>query len=104
MMDREAYLRICKKCQNRKMDFKLGLVCGLTGKHADFDVTCDDFLADEIEVQKEREQKEKEKELIREIQAYNKKSKKINNSLFILKIIVYAIIGIVALIALISRS
>lgn len=99
-MNRQDYVRICKQCQNSKMDFKLGIVCGLTGKHADFIGTCEHFIPDEVEVQKEFERKEEERQLLEEIRAYKQKSKKIDKTVFTAKIVVYIIIGIIALIAL----
>ena len=46
-MTREEQLNFCKKCLNRKMDLKQGLVCGLTGQRATFEKECPDFKIDE---------------------------------------------------------
>jgi len=46
-MTREEQLVFCKKCTNRKMDFKQGILCSLTGRKADFEVECKDFNLDE---------------------------------------------------------
>lgn len=101
-MNRQNYVRICRQCQNSKMDFKLGIVCGLTGKHADFIKTCEHFIPDEVEVQKEMERKQQERQLIEEIRQYNQKSKKINKTIFTVRIVVYILIGMIALIALVN--
>lgn len=99
-MNRQDYVRICRQCQNSKMDFKLGIVCGLTGKHANFIGSCEHFIADEVEVQKEFERKEKERELLEELQQYHDKSKKFNQNMFTIRIVVLVVIGIVALVIL----
>lgn len=46
-MTREEQLRFCKKCVNRKLDLKQGLICELTGEKADFDPECENFSRDE---------------------------------------------------------
>ncbi len=46
-MTREERLRFCKLCKNRKMDFQQGLLCNLTGKHADFEGSCSKFYPDD---------------------------------------------------------
>jgi hypothetical protein len=46
-MTREEQLVFCKKCQNRKMDMKQGLICNLTGEKASFQNECPDFKRDE---------------------------------------------------------
>ncbi len=46
-MTREEQLIFCKKCLNRKMDIKQGLICDLTGAKATFQVKCADFKIDE---------------------------------------------------------
>ena len=45
-MTREEHLKFCKTCNNRKSDFKLGLICGLTDKIADFEEECDSYEKD----------------------------------------------------------
>jgi hypothetical protein len=47
-MERERLLPICQQCLHRKMNFKIGLVCGLTDKFADFHVSCPTFEQDPI--------------------------------------------------------
>lgn len=46
-MTREEQLVFCKKCVNRKMDMKQGLICSLTGEKAAFQNECPDFKRDE---------------------------------------------------------
>jgi hypothetical protein len=46
-MTREEQLRYCKKCTNRKMDMKQGLLCSLTGEKAAFEGRCPDYDLDE---------------------------------------------------------
>ena len=46
-MTREEQLVFCKKCINRKMDMKQGLICNLTGEKATFQNECPDFKRDE---------------------------------------------------------
>ena len=43
----EEQLFFCKKCLNRKMDMKQGLICSLTGDKAEFQNECSDFKYDE---------------------------------------------------------
>ena len=51
-MNREEQLKFCKKCLNRKLDMKIGLVCNLTGEKADFEGECASFQLDETVVEK----------------------------------------------------
>ncbi len=47
-MDLRNYqISFCKTCHNRKMDFKVGLTCKLTGKVADFNLICESFSLDD---------------------------------------------------------
>ena len=46
-MTRAEQLTFCKRCTNRKMDMKTGLICKLTGEKADFENECDTFALDE---------------------------------------------------------
>ncbi len=45
-MTREAHLQYCKICTHQKKDFRMGLVCGLSGRIASFKETCESFEAD----------------------------------------------------------
>lgn len=45
-MTREQHLQFCKKCTNREMDLKQGLICSLTNKKADFINECRSFVQD----------------------------------------------------------
>lgn len=45
-MIREEQLAFCKKCLNRKMDLKQGLICNLTNEKAAFYGECTDFKND----------------------------------------------------------
>jgi len=47
-MTREEQLKFCKKCTHRKLDIKLGLICSLTNRKADFEASCNNFDVDEI--------------------------------------------------------
>lgn len=49
-MTREEYVAICQKCQLRKRDSHKGIVCSLTGEHADFVGTCANYSEDAQEV------------------------------------------------------
>lgn len=51
-MTREQQLKFCKKCTNRRLDMKVGLLCNLTGKMADFENECKSFNLDETVVEK----------------------------------------------------
>jgi hypothetical protein len=46
-MTNEEKLMFCKKCLNRKMDLKKGLVCNLTNEKPIFEKECPDFRLDE---------------------------------------------------------
>jgi hypothetical protein len=48
-MQREKHLEFCRQCTHRKMNFKVGLVCDLTDKIADFEITCPTYVEDPIE-------------------------------------------------------
>ena len=45
-MTREEHLSFCKKCTNREMDLKQGLVCTLTKEKANFIDQCADYQLD----------------------------------------------------------
>ncbi|MEW7291032.1 hypothetical protein [Aquimarina sp. 2304DJ70-9] len=45
-MTREQHLAFCKKCTNREMDLKQGLICTLTKEKANFINECRDFSLD----------------------------------------------------------
>jgi len=45
-MTREEYVKICRICENRKQDYEHGMVCGLTGRKADFEDKCPSFVTD----------------------------------------------------------
>ncbi|NME71278.1 hypothetical protein HHU12_25155 [Flammeovirga aprica JL-4] len=46
-MTRNEQLVFCKKCTNRKMNPKVGLICSLTGEKATFNGECPDYNLDE---------------------------------------------------------
>lgn len=46
-MNRKEQLEYCKKCVNRKMDMKQGLICNLTNEKATFQNECPDYQFDE---------------------------------------------------------
>lgn len=45
-MTREEQIQFCRKCMNKKMDMKQGLICLLTGQKATFETECPDFKLD----------------------------------------------------------
>lgn len=51
-MTREQQLKFCKKCLNRELDLKVGLICNLTGQKADFENECESFELDESVIEK----------------------------------------------------
>lgn len=51
-MTREQHLKFCKKCTNRRLDMKVGLLCNLTGEMADFENECKSFKLDETVIEK----------------------------------------------------
>lgn len=51
-MTREQHLKFCKKCTNRELDMKTGLLCKLTGRMADFEGECKDYTKDEAIIEK----------------------------------------------------
>jgi hypothetical protein len=51
-MTREEHLKFCKKCTNRRLDMKVGLLCNLTGEMADFENECKSFKLDESVIEK----------------------------------------------------
>jgi|GEM_PF-447940 len=55
-MTREEQLVFCKKCSNKRLDLKQGLICGITNQKADFEEQCPNFEMDE-KVKKEIEDK-----------------------------------------------
>jgi len=46
-MTREQHLKFCKKCLNRRLDMKVGLLCNLTGEMADFENECKSYKVDD---------------------------------------------------------
>lgn len=48
-MTRGDRIEICRLCQNKKMDLKVGLVCGLTNNLPVFESDCEDFLINKDE-------------------------------------------------------
>lgn len=45
-MTRAEHLTYCKQCENRTFDPNRGILCKLTGKEADFEGTCPDYVLD----------------------------------------------------------
>ena len=45
-MTRDQQLVYCKVCKNQKFDVDSGIICGLTGRQAEFDPTCKDFKSE----------------------------------------------------------
>jgi len=53
-VNREFHLSYCKVCNNRKKDFRKGLICALTNDRADFSDHCPTFNLDTSELEKIR--------------------------------------------------
>lgn len=51
MTDQERR-KYCTICTHRKVDFSVGVICGLTDKKADFEDSCEHFVKDEKEMQR----------------------------------------------------
>lgn len=51
-MTREEHLVFCKKCANREFNITEGILCELTGKKADFEISCTDYMLDKKAVVK----------------------------------------------------
>lgn len=51
-MTREQHLKFCKKCTNRTLDMKIGLVCTQTGEIANFETECLSFKLDDTVIEK----------------------------------------------------
>jgi len=49
-MTRQEHLKFCKTCTNRDMDLKVGLICKLTGRIADFEGECESYNLDQAAV------------------------------------------------------
>lgn len=45
-------MEFCKICQNRKVDFHVGMLCKLTDKKPTFEDSCPEFLKDEKEAER----------------------------------------------------
>jgi uncharacterized RDD family membrane protein YckC len=45
-MTRDQHLNYCKVCKNQQFDVQQGIICSLTGRQADFELTCKNFLSD----------------------------------------------------------
>jgi hypothetical protein len=52
-MTQEERLNVCTTCKNREFSIQQGLLCGLTHEKPTFDLTCSDFILDEIAKQNE---------------------------------------------------
>ena len=97
-MERERLLPICQQCLHRKMDFKIGLVCGLTDKFADFHISCPTFEQDPIAREERNKRTLSEKTFVEKHIRISRKSKRtINFVIGILSAIISIISIIVAL-------
>lgn len=61
-MTREERLKSCKKCNHRKLDMEVGLICSLTGEKANFEESCNNFSLDKT-IEKLDKQKQINKEI-----------------------------------------
>ncbi len=55
MPQREFHLSFCNNCANREFDLRNGIICGLSGKKANFQATCEDYQGDIKQILKRRE-------------------------------------------------
>jgi len=46
-MTREEHLKFCRRCKNRSFNANDGIICGITNRVADFDVSCPNYTLDE---------------------------------------------------------
>ncbi len=53
MITRDQQLVYCRVCKNQKFDLQQGIICGLTGRHADFEGTCPSFVGEAPQPQPE---------------------------------------------------
>lgn len=60
-MTRNEQLEFCRICKNQKFDSKQGIICGLTGSQAEFEILCDSFIEDsKLKIKNELRLKENE--------------------------------------------
>ncbi|MFY0603004.1 MAG: hypothetical protein JXQ93_03575 [Flavobacteriaceae bacterium] len=52
MLTTKEQLEFCKKCENKTLDLKVGVICSLTNAKPNFGDSCKDFTVDSVEVQK----------------------------------------------------
>ena len=83
MLTRAEHVAICQTCQKSVFNAKKGIVCSLTGEHANYDtLTCPDFLKDEVAFKRQIAAKERaEREQI-ESESFGFASKKGKNQVF----------------------
>ncbi|WP_196894770.1 hypothetical protein [Aureivirga marina] len=62
-MTRKEHLRFCERCIKRELNMKIGLVCNLTGKHADFEKECENYELDTTVVETKNETEELDHEV-----------------------------------------
>jgi hypothetical protein len=56
-MNLKERLEFCTICENRKVDFKTGLVCNLTNQKPEFENNCEFFKKDEKEAERKLKMK-----------------------------------------------
>ena len=52
-MTKEERLILCKVCNNKRVDFKVGIICSLTNMKPDFEAECPSFSKNDAENQKQ---------------------------------------------------
>ena len=62
-MNREEQLKFCRICKNKVKDLNKGLICGITGTHADFEDSCA-FFSEDSEAKEIEESSSVQKEII----------------------------------------
>ena len=96
-MERNEHLEFCKICIHRKMNFKIGLTCGLTNEIADFDDSCPNFEIDEKEKERILREITLNKGVLAEIAASEDPNARIN----IAKVVIYCLLALASFLLLI---
>ena len=65
-MTREEHLEFCTKCINREFSRNHGVICGITGKIADFEGECENYSVDSAAIDHGKEWEEPQKRKIRD--------------------------------------
>lgn len=52
MLTTQEQLEFCKKCEKKKLDLSVGVICSLTNEKPNFGESCKDFVVNQAEAQK----------------------------------------------------